>query len=614
MVRYYGTFYDFTGLLNEIYIYDDTIASPPTAQGIRAFYERSADSPFQPIQSSKLTLELEASNSDDLSDLWTEEDRYWKVSWYKNSSLIWFGYLVNEGMEESFSDANWILRVECLDPLSLLENYKYSNAGTPYTGVDSVKNIIGKALSKGFVSGDEMDTRVIPGFTLTDDTLFWDGAYIDQEAFLKNEEPVDCKTVVENILKSCGMTIRQYGGYYYIFDVLEHVELIAGSKTWYSYSLNGTYNGSGAIAANTYAGEAGSIRSSVNTSIEQYHVNGNQTLIRRKYWQAVRLKHVYEWRSQILPNGELLESTGTMPNWTLGADASVNGDAVDITGKALVTEDTIQLTSSGVALKAGNIINIAVNMTFVDDPAQISIRVTVDNGVDTYYLRATPNGFGDFWQTAATDLIYYPDEGAWSIGLNEIEIPIDGNLTVYFYHPVYGGNLTGSSKVTIQEVLVSAVEQEEEGAEHTKERTDVSAGFLPDVIEIPIGTENTSAILNNFLDSSGDPLGSIKALYNAGTYDLLNYLSYQRLACYSASIKEYNGDVLGNLEGINPYFIQNIDVLGLQHAYVITNISKDIEQNIQSVTMVGLITGQAGTTSDETKTVFKETIKPTIES
>lgn len=614
MVLYYGAFNDFTDLPNEIYIYDDTIASPPTAKGIRAIYERSAESPFQPIHSSKLILELQASISDDLEDLWTEEDRYWKVAWYKNSSLIWFGYVSNEGIEESFTDSEWTLRVECLDPLSLLENYKYSNAGTAYTGNDQVKDIIGKALAKGFVSGDELPTRVVPGFTLTDDTLFWDGAYIDQDAFLQNEDPVDCRTVVENILKSCGMFIRQYGGYLYIMDVMDYVGLIVGNKTYYQYQLDGTYDGSGSISAYTYNSELASIRSQVNTSIEQYHVNDNQTLIRRKYWQAVRLKHTFQYRDQILPNGELLEDTGTMPNWTLGGDASVNGDAVDIDGVQLNTQDTIQLTSSGVALKRGNRVNIQFNLTFVDNPTNISIRVTADNGVYTYYLRGTPNGWGDLWQTSAGDIITYPDEGPWTVSLEEVEMPLDGDLTVYIYHPVFGNALTGSSKVTVSEVLISPLEGEEEGTEHTRTRTNVSAGFLPDVIDIPIGTEDTSAILNNFLDSSGNPLKRIKALYNGGNYDLLNYLSYQRLACYFATAREYNGDVLGNLERIQPFNIQNIGPSGLQHAYFITQISKDIEQNIQSITAVGLITGQAGTTSDETKTVFKKTVKPTIEA
>lgn len=149
-----------------------------------------------------------------LLDMYTADERKFRVSHYEGGALIWRGYLLPEFYEEAWLDVkgNPSARLTASDGIATLsEVYYLLDNGQRYYGRESLHNILFNCLDKldlGLpfytsvnIWADGMDREADP---LTQ-------AFVNQAAYYK-EEPLTCGDVLERILNPFGCFIRQWGG------------------------------------------------------------------------------------------------------------------------------------------------------------------------------------------------------------------------------------------------------------------------------------------------------------------------------------------------------------------------------------------------------------------
>ena len=67
------------------------------------------DQPLEAIRGNGLRIDLEATIDLDFSDLYSEEERTFNVTYIRNGQTIFVGYLLPDGLFQSFVDERWIV-------------------------------------------------------------------------------------------------------------------------------------------------------------------------------------------------------------------------------------------------------------------------------------------------------------------------------------------------------------------------------------------------------------------------------------------------------------------------------------------------------------------------
>ena len=102
---------------------------------IQINYQNTSSNKLEAIIGSEATLNLIATEDFELEDLYTENEREFLVEILRNGSLIWSGFIIPDGCQESFTFAPYAISVNAVDGLGLLKNLSYvQNDGNFYLG------------------------------------------------------------------------------------------------------------------------------------------------------------------------------------------------------------------------------------------------------------------------------------------------------------------------------------------------------------------------------------------------------------------------------------------------------------------------------------------------
>lgn len=186
-------------------------------------YNNTSDNKLQSIRGSDVELNLIATEDFQLEDLYTEDELHWLVIIYRNSSVIWQGFIIPDGCQESWSYTPYTIQVNAVDGLGLIKNLAYvQNDGNFWIGKQSFNTVIYNCLSRlglpeikvnSCVNIYEVAQTQGNGYDPLELTL------VDAERFLKDDEfnPMDCQEVINSILKEWTACIIQSEGEFYIY-------------------------------------------------------------------------------------------------------------------------------------------------------------------------------------------------------------------------------------------------------------------------------------------------------------------------------------------------------------------------------------------------------------
>jgi hypothetical protein len=227
----------------------DGIDAPETILGvenpIQINYQNTSEQILEPFIGSEATLNLIATEDFQLEDLYTEDELRWLVNIKRNGSVIWRGFIIPDGCQESFTFTPYTISINAVDTLGLLKNLSYvQNDGNFWLGKQTFIEVIYNCLNRVQIPGMDIYTCV----NLTEES-YPDGnaddplnlTYVNAETYLESDNinPLNCQTVLDSVLRLWTAVIIQSEGDWYIF---RPNELALSSTLVFRKYIDGVYD------------------------------------------------------------------------------------------------------------------------------------------------------------------------------------------------------------------------------------------------------------------------------------------------------------------------------------------------------------------------------------
>lgn len=253
------------------------ITGQPTPVTIN--YDSEDDFKFSPIRASTCEVNMVFGDSLGITfdEMWTADEREFKVEFIKDSVLQWTGYIIPDGFQYAFVGGLYYAKITASDGLGTLEDYIFrdTNTNKPYGNSDLTYNdgflfpwslIATEILRKLDLdldlwccinSYEQTMTKV--GDTREADPL--SASYVNVKTYIKESEEKDkpywskkgeewnCKEVLENLLYVFGARLYQEKGVWRIQSVDANVNYGTGVTQlyWRKYNTLNVYLGYEAI-------------------------------------------------------------------------------------------------------------------------------------------------------------------------------------------------------------------------------------------------------------------------------------------------------------------------------------------------------------------------------
>lgn len=208
----------------------------------------------QHIIGSSLTfsfMSLPADN-DKYDALFVGAEKEFKVNYYKDSVLIWTGYLQPDNLSRSYFNKLYQITLNASDWLANLKNVEFRNGSSNYTDGLSVLETVKTCLEFTGIALDfytQINTWETTYMTSTTDVL--NNLFIHLGRFTKTENGKTKYTsvydVIKEVLKPHNISLKQVGGRYHLINIYEidsfyriHTwsTLAAGSRTATDHIIN----------------------------------------------------------------------------------------------------------------------------------------------------------------------------------------------------------------------------------------------------------------------------------------------------------------------------------------------------------------------------------------
>lgn len=252
---------------------------------------------FTPILATEATVGLTSETNFQFLNLFTQDDRKYRVIAKKNGTEFWRGF-ITPGLytEQYYTKTNYYVQADCTDQIVTLKDLDFLDKdGNKIKGVNSLIKIISFILSRtdldlpirSCVGVFEVDMAT----TAADDPLAQ--THIDTESYYDSKgEPMNCYEVLESIIQSFGSRIFQWGGYWYIIPVDFYTDTIS----YRQFDTNGDYVSNGTFDP------IFDIKTSADT-LRAVWANRTQTLEVRGAYGQCDVTHNLVKIPQSVPNG-----------------------------------------------------------------------------------------------------------------------------------------------------------------------------------------------------------------------------------------------------------------------------------------------------------------------
>jgi hypothetical protein len=313
-------FFQYKNVVNDEYrceIYQKNYSGPVIEISGRATLEKGeVKNHFDPIRGTGLSLQLEASESLKLQDLYTSSERDFVVKFYRNSSPLFYGFVKPDGVSQSFTRSIWQINILCVDGLGYLEDLAFNDAnGGTFTGKMSGLDIIYNCLKR---TGLELRINtyievffysILPAGPETDVLA---QMRLNVERFIKADDntTMSCQEVLSSVLQLFNACITQDLGEWYIY---RPTDLYFDRRPFFKrYEANNTYLGLNRLNLPR------SIGNQIN-GFSPFHCSGNQQIEIRGAVSSFRLNYKYGFIASFMENGNLYHAAGTKiyDGWTV---------------------------------------------------------------------------------------------------------------------------------------------------------------------------------------------------------------------------------------------------------------------------------------------------------
>jgi hypothetical protein len=366
--------------------------------------------------------------------------------------LIWQGFIIPDGCQESFTFAPYAISVNAVDGLGLLKNLSYvQNDGNFYLGKQSFIEVIEACLVRLDAPSLVLNTCVnIYETSMTQGDSYdpFDMAYVNAERYIKDDifTPMNCEDVLKSILEEWTAVMIQSDGEWYIYRPTELA--VDGDLVFRRYLDGYRIYDQPTVTENldlVLGGESEGI-----IAAPYFHINTDQMkMIDRPYKNA---SMSYKYGKDQNPDQELANPTLSGAGQSCGGDPIGPCDSVTIPGYTKTGTMYAGLNPSGgvvfysdggtyptltnyyqnnntISIDNFQKLKILVEYKNLDPlfTTDMNFIITLTEGLNTYYLQTDGS-----WTTSAGVLPYSVRSDVGATGTLEIlsaVVPITGLFT-----------------------------------------------------------------------------------------------------------------------------------------------------------------------------------------
>ena len=616
-VKYFIEYDDVIGVSHRLDIYDDTFSGVVTQVdgNIKLSYSDTDDS-LESIRGQGLSVELEADETLNFSDLWSGEEKSLIVEYKRNSVILFKGWLNPDGFFEDYVNSNWVVTFDCIDGLGYLKDLSFVDSlGFPFSGKKKYIDLLAKALVRtGLSQNIYVDIQIrYTGLTDTLDVL--NNVYANTERYYKDDDEtiMSCEEVIRGIIEPFGAVLIAFNGAWYIFKPNQ----LFNNSTPVFYAYN--YLGVALVPSTVSVNIDVSLGSNID-GFALYHCSENQQIKNVTSLGAYRINYKYGLSTSLILNKYLHTANGTtVDDWTIISNTYLTLPAAGGNGVTLsfVTEDFEETVISSNLIDVLQNIKLDINFIFdvISNTSTGSIyfkyviKLEDNDTTDVYYLDSDNTWFLSTVHTLAKKI---DDNLENKIEVNTSSIPVDGKVTIIITTPgTIRPNVTASGSLQLTEVTVTNTTTSTtvlEGEFHTVQREDKPSAKVKDIKEVATG-DNPSDIYEGTLYKS-DSVTPTETWLRKGIVEskpLLQIMGEETLRMSQSISRVFSGDVFGHFN-----YMSVVTINGLSGKFMVIAYDYDTKSNIVSAIFKQIYGGELTDIDYEKTFDYGETVKPTI--
>ena len=441
-IKYRIQYNDITGITHRCDISKDDYVGNITNVGGRVWLDyANTDNLLEVVRGQGLRIELEANQDLDFSDLYTDVERTYSVTYTRGNEILFQGFLNPEGLYQSLVDENWIVSLDAIDGISYLDNLSFVDSdGVPFTGKQTDLEIIVNALRRTNISKSiATNVRIVyDGLNINSNVL--DNVYSITDRFQKEDDEtiMSCKEVLMSVLRKYSAILISTGEEYVIYRPGD----MARSDNW-TFFLYNSEGASTGTEVRTYYQQIGS--KTQGNSV--FYVNGNQQINYTASLGGYRVNYKFGLREGILTNPNFFSSDGvTLNGWSVrdntyltlgnpgyGLTFSTNTNNTIVTA---VESDVVQV-DEGIAIQLELDMEVDdFGISAVGSVIEIVVFASAVNTLNSYYL----NNNGE-WNGDSAEYIKVYSGINFNLTLLSQPLPEDCDVYVAVRNPkTYGAN------------------------------------------------------------------------------------------------------------------------------------------------------------------------------
>jgi hypothetical protein len=242
-LKYYYTFKSINNTAYRVEILENTeleVVAMEIANASAPFVVsyQDVESKLETVLGSGAKFAIVGKSTFEYLDLYTANIQQYQVRLLKNGSIIWAGWLDTEYYQENFSlKENIDIDLTAAD-FNVLERIQYLQAdGKPYEGIVSFFDVLKEVLVKLGLPLTNIyigSATTATGVTLAAaETLLHKVYAINRNYYDEDYKALDCRSVLEGILKPYCLTVKQVNNELFIYDI---ETLLADNPTFKRYN------------------------------------------------------------------------------------------------------------------------------------------------------------------------------------------------------------------------------------------------------------------------------------------------------------------------------------------------------------------------------------------
>jgi hypothetical protein len=598
---------DYAGAIEEIQAQENPI---------QINYQNTSSNKLEPIIGSECTLNLIATEDFQLEDLYTENEREFLLEVYRNGGLIWSGFIIPDGCQESFTFAPYAISVNAVDGLGLLKNLSYvQNDGNFYLGKQSFIEVINACLIRLDSPSLVLNTCVnIYDVTMTQGDSYdpFAQGFVNAERYIKDDQftPMNCEEVLRSILEEWTAVMIQSNGEWYIYRPTELA--LTGDLAFRKY-----LDGERVYDQPTFTPDLDAILGGESEGIilaPYFHINSDQIKMIDRPYKNASMSYLYgelENTDEKLANPYL---TGfargcvgdpalpcddvTIPGYTKTGTMYLG---TSLSGKLIFFSDTGTYPTLTNYYENNNTIAMTYNSSLKErlkividyenpDPSlstDMNFVISLYDGLSTHYLQADGS-----WAITPVEpgINYYQIRSTVGVGGTEIilsnAVPITGVVTFRILAP--SGTLNDIVYTRIS-AFVFIDFGDEVGEIHTATQTGKFT-FVPETINVFNGDSVSNMYVGAIYGPDQTTLTtlwnrrgiseSILSLPYASSKEFLRIAVEEKQRLYAGPFVRFEGSIFGYFNPVTRWSINSIDGY-----FMNLSLNYDLQQNICKAVM-----------------------------